>query len=120
MSIELNRARVAGAIVACECAQAALGKAIRLAEEASRDLAAELNFGNDPNTPEGAKLVRYGAELKEYLSALINADIYAPHSGEAMTALSLVATRTAPQAPAPVVNRPPTPAAYLNLSRSLA
>jgi hypothetical protein len=122
MSIELNRQRVASAIIASECAQAALNKAIKLMDEAQRDLAGELKFGNDPATPDGAVLEGFGLELQAFAKALLNADLYAPHCGEAMASLSRIASAGAKSArpvSAPASMRP-TGAAATNLARAVA
>lgn len=88
--ITMNHQRIASAVTLCELAQTALWKAIRLIDEAVTELAPELKFGNDPATTDGAALERFGKELADYQKALLHADLYAPHCGEAITALKNV------------------------------
>lgn len=105
MSIELNTARFGQAIMAVMMAQHAVGVAMRELDRAQHDIKGQLAFGNDPATPDGKILQRFGENVGELMSAVIQADIVSPHCGEAMDALRRIqAERRDQPAAAPVIS----------------
>ena len=93
MSIELNTSRMLAAISRVQLAQAAVSMALRDLDQAERDIAAEMAFGNDPQTTDGQVLVVLAAETGEFTKALLMADCRSPHCGDAIHAIGNITAR---------------------------